>query len=137
FLNHALKETVMPFVRAFVPQSLSDVQIRAVSQAVHQALVDAFKIPPKDRFQVITRHAPSELVCAPEYLGIEHSETVALIQITAKEGRTVEMKKHLFERIAKLIDATGAVRASDVIISLVENKEENWSFGNGIAQYAV
>ena len=125
----------MPFVRAFVPQSLSDAQIQALSQAVHDALVGAFKIPPKDRFQVITRHAPNELVCAPEYLGIEHTDRVAMIQITAKEGRTVEMKKDLFDRIARSIDATGAVRAADVIINLLENKDANWSFGNGIAQY--
>jgi hypothetical protein len=127
----------MPFVRAFVPQSLSDAQVQAVSQALHQALVDAFAIPPKDRFQVITRHAPNELVCAPEYLGIEHSDTIALVQITAREGRTVEMKKELFDRIAKSIERTGAVRAADVIITLVENKEANWSFGNGVAQYAL
>ena len=125
----------MPFVRAFVTQSLSDTQIQTISQAVHNALVDAFKIPPKDRFQVITRHAPNELVCAPEYLGIEHTDSVALIQITAREGRTAEMKKDLFDRMARSIEATGAVRAADVIISLVENKEANWSFGNGIAQY--
>jgi 4-oxalocrotonate tautomerase len=100
------------------------------------AMVETFNVPSDDRFQVVTRHLPEELVCTPEYLGIRHSARVALIQITANEGRSTELKKALFAAIAAGIEKTGAVMAADVIISLVEVKRENWSFGNGIAQYA-
>jgi 4-oxalocrotonate tautomerase len=127
----------MPFVRVSLPQAVTDDQIAAVSDAIQVSLIDAFNVPAADRFQVITRHPAAELACTPEYLDIQHSERVALVQITANEGRTVEMKKALFAALASSIAETGVVTAADVIISLVEVKKENWSFGNGIAQYAV
>jgi phenylpyruvate tautomerase PptA (4-oxalocrotonate tautomerase family) len=127
----------MPFVRVFVPQNLTDAQIEGISEAIHQSLVDEFKVPVADRFQAITRHSPEQLVCTPEYLGVKHGSQVAFIQVTDNEGRTVEMKKALFAAIASAIDKTGAIAAADVIITLLEVKKENWSFGNGIAQYAL
>jgi 4-oxalocrotonate tautomerase len=127
----------MPLVRISLRGELTDSQLGAVSDAVHDAMVQTFNVPAKDRFQVLTCHPPQELVCTPEYLDIAHGARVAFIQITCNEGRTLEMKKALFARLAASIEATGAVAAADVIVNLVEVKKENWSFGNGIAQYAV
>jgi phenylpyruvate tautomerase PptA (4-oxalocrotonate tautomerase family) len=126
----------MPLVRISVSRQLKDDQVAHISSAVHDALIANFNVPPHDRFQVITRCSPKELIYAPAYLGIAHGETFALIQITANQGRTVEMKKALFAQIASTIAAGGAVPAADVFINLVEVVKENWSFGNGIAQYA-
>ena len=72
----------------------------------------------------------------PAYPGIERSEEAILVQITISAGRTVEMKKALFARIAERLAASPGLRKEDVFVSLVEVAKENWSFGNGIAQYA-
>jgi phenylpyruvate tautomerase PptA (4-oxalocrotonate tautomerase family) len=127
----------MPFVRISLPQELTDAQVAAVSDAVHAALVDKFNVPPDDRFQLVTRHTGEELICTPEYLGIRHGPRVAFIQATVSEGRTVETKKALFMAIASSVEQAGGIPPADVIIHLVEVMKENWSFGNGIAQYAV
>jgi phenylpyruvate tautomerase PptA (4-oxalocrotonate tautomerase family) len=50
-------------------------------------------------------------------------------------GRTVEMKKAFFKRIADDLHDQLQVRREDVVINLVEVAKENWSFGGGIAQY--
>jgi len=126
----------MPFVRISVPQQLTPAQLKHVSDSVHDAMVATFNVPAADRLQVLARHAPDEIVCTPEYLGIAHTGPVAFIQITCNEGRTLEMKKALFAQVATSIADGGAIRAADVIVSLVEVKKENWSFGNGLAQYA-
>ncbi|MGB6306571.1 MAG: tautomerase family protein [Steroidobacteraceae bacterium] len=126
----------MPFVRVSVARETSDEDLKLISDAIHESMVATFNVPEKDRFQVLTRHASNEISCAPEYLGITHSGPLVLIQITCNEGRTLEMKKALFTQLASSIAARTAVAAADVIVSLVEVKKENWSFGNGIAQYA-
>ena len=72
----------------------------------------------------------------PDYLGIRRSQGQVFIQITLNEGRTVQQKKLLYKTIAKGLNDQAGVRMEDVFISLVEVKKENWSFGNGIAQYA-
>jgi len=110
---------------------------RAISEGVHQALIEVFKIPPDDRFQVITEHAAgTELVRPKSYLGIEYSDALTLIQITANDTRTLEQKKALYKDIASRLAKSPGLRPQDVMINLVEVKKENWSFGNGEAQYA-
>jgi len=126
----------MPFARIFVPKEITDEHLQKISNAVHDSMVKTFNVPAKDRFQVLTRCAPDELIYAPDYLEIAHHGPLVIIQITCNEGRTVEMKKALFAQLATSIEAGTAIRAADVIVNLVEVKKENWSFGNGIAQYA-
>ncbi|MCF8198421.1 MAG: tautomerase family protein [Sulfuritalea sp.] len=99
-------------------------------------MVETFNVPLDDRFQIIARDATADLVCAPEFLGIRHSEQVVFIQITCAPGRTADMKRALYAGIASRIEAGAGISASDVVISLVESARENWSFGNGLAQFA-
>ena len=104
--------------------------------AIHQAMVETINVPAEDRFQVFTEHQPGTLVIDPAYLGIERSEEAILVQIAISAGRTAEMKKALFARIADRLAKSPGLRKEDVFVNLVEVAKENWSFGNGIAQYA-
>jgi 4-oxalocrotonate tautomerase len=70
------------------------------------------------------------------YLGIEHTSDLVIVQITFNEGRTTAQKKMLYKAIAEGIHVAADVPLEDVFVNLVEVKRENWSFGNGIAQYA-
>jgi phenylpyruvate tautomerase PptA (4-oxalocrotonate tautomerase family) len=70
------------------------------------------------------------------YLGIRRTPAFVLIQITLNEGRTLDQKKALYKTIADSLHQRMAVPRGDVFINLVEVKKENWSFGDGIAQYA-
>ena len=126
----------MPIARISVPQALTAEQVATISDCIHESMTSTFNVPIDDRFHIISRHSPAELVCTPNYLGIGHTDRVIFIQITCNEGRTLEMKKALFAQIARLIPDRTNVKAPDIIVSLVEVKKENWSVGNGIAQYA-
>jgi len=94
-------------------------------------------VPQGDRFQVVTEHDKSGLLYDPEYLGIARSDGIILIQMTITEGRTLEKKKTLYKRLVERLNADLGVRVEDVFVNLVEVKKENWSFGNGIAQYVT
>jgi 4-oxalocrotonate tautomerase family enzyme len=109
---------------------------RDVGAAVHRAMLEAINVPPDDRFQVLTEHPAHGLVYDAGYLGIARSDDVVFIQITLNSGRTLEQKKALYARITELLKESPGVRPEDVLVNLVEVARENWSFGNGIAQYA-
>jgi 4-oxalocrotonate tautomerase len=126
----------MPLVRIAVREGKSAAYRAAVGEGVHRALIETMNVPALDRFQVITEHAAGGLVYDPSYLGIARTDDLVVIQITLNAGRTVEMKRALYARIADLLAAAPGVRREDVLVSLVEVAKENWSFGNGIAQYA-
>ncbi|HWP34441.1 MAG TPA: tautomerase family protein [Thermodesulfobacteriota bacterium] len=126
----------MPLVRISLRAGKSAAYRAAIGDAVHRAMVETISVPEKDRFQIITEHPADGLVYDPSYLDIPRSDDIVVIQITLNAGRTVEMKKALYARIADLLAAAPGVRREDVFVSLVEVPKENWSFGNGIAQYA-
>lgn len=126
----------MPLVRISLLVGRSAESKKKIGDVVHQAMVETINCPPQDRFQLITEHTKENFLCAPEYLGIPHTDDLIIIQITLNEGRTVELKKALYQAIANGLSTAVSVSVQDVFISLVEVKKENWSFGNGAAQYA-
>lgn len=127
----------MPLVRISLRQGTTPAFRNALGASVHRALVEAIKVPEQDRFQLITEHDQDGLVYDPSYLGIARTDGVVFIQITLSAGRTVEARKALFAAIASRLGEVPGVRPEDVFISLVETQKENWSFGNGLAQYAT
>ena len=126
----------MPLVRISLREGKPAAYRQAIGDAVHRAMVEAVNAPPLDRFHVITEHRADGLIYDPAYLGIERTDDVVFVQITLNAGRTVEQKKALYARIVELLKENPGIRPQDVLINLVEVPRENWSFGDGVAQYA-
>jgi len=126
----------MPLVRVSLRKGKSDDYKKAIGDGVYRAMREAINIPEEDRFVVISEHSESEFQFSKTYLDIARSDDLVIIQITANNTRTVEQKQALFAAIADLLSVNPGLRKQDVFISLVDVPKENWSFGNGIAQYA-
>src|SRR5262249_62321206 len=127
----------MPLVRISLQTGKNETQKRKIADAAHRALVESISIPVQDRFQIITEHSSSDFIFDPQYLDIARSKDVVIIQISMSAGRTLELRKALFRRMADLLHQEAGLRKEDVFINLVEVAKENWSFGNGEAQYAA
>ena len=125
----------MPLVRIDLRKGKDASYCQQISRVVHEALV-SIGVPKDDRFQLVNEHDPETFLFDPDYLNIHRTENLVIIQITWNEGRTLEQKKALYAAIAAGLAAKPGIRPEDVFINLVEVKKENWSFGNGVAQYA-
>lgn len=126
----------MPLARIDLIRGKSAEYRRTVGDIVFEAMVEALNAPKDDRFQIITEHSPDALIADENYLGISRTKDCVFIQLTLNAGRTVEQKKAFYRAVADTLHARLGLRLEDVFISLVEVQKENWSFGNGIAQYA-
>lgn len=100
-------------------------------------MVETIAVPADDRFQVITEHPPGRLIYDRHYLDITRDDGIVLIQITLARGRPVEKKEALYRRIAEGLQEQAGIAPGNVFVSLVEVGREDWSFGEGIAHYAV
>ena len=125
----------MPLVRIDLRKGKDAIYRQQIGRVVYDAMVSV-GVPANDRFQIVTEHEADNFLFDQTYLGIERTDDLVIIQITWNQGRTVEQKKALYKAIATGLAKTPGVRPEDVLINLVEVGKENWSFGNGEAQYA-
>jgi len=125
----------MPLVRIELQRGKPAEYRRTLAEQVYEAMRDAIKIPENDKFVVITERDPDNFIYDRNYLGIQRSDDFVLIQIVFRRGRPVEMKQEFYKRLTERLQESLALRPSDVFVSLLENGAEDWSFGDGIAQY--
>lgn len=125
----------MPFIRVSYQKLHYDTgQLTSVSHTIMDALIQHFNVPEDDLFQVFHAHHPDQFFYSNNYLGIERSNGLLIIQITLKSGRTTNQKTRFYEALARQLAISVPMRQEDVFIVLTENEYEDWSFGNGIAQ---
>lgn len=124
----------MPFVQIHLPQHLTDHIKETISLSVHESLVETFNVPADDYFQVINALSPVHLRVTGSYMDIPHTADMVYVHITARAGRTTEMKQRLYTAIAEKISTRTEILINDVMIILSENQPDCWSFGQGIAQ---
>jgi phenylpyruvate tautomerase PptA (4-oxalocrotonate tautomerase family) len=125
----------VPFVRIDALRADGD-RLGALGRAVHDALVEAIGIPPDDLFQVLTSHNGT-LRYDPDYLGIHRDDDIVYFAITMRSGRTPAQKQALYRRIAELAHEYAGTEPRNVFVTVTENEPIDWSFGDGVAQYAV
>ena len=125
----------MPLVRISLREGKSEAYRRALADGVHQAMIETIDAPAQDRFQIVTEHSAADLIYDPSYLGVDRSDDIVIVQISMSFGRKPPQKRRLFQRMVEILAAEPGVRPQDVMINLVETAWENWSFGNGEAQY--
>jgi 4-oxalocrotonate tautomerase len=126
----------MPIVRIDLLEGKAPEYGVQVGLIAAQALTDVLNVPKDDLFQIITTHDKTGLQFDRDYLGIHRSDDCIFLQITLNAGRTVEMKQRFYKAVADGLHQSLKMRKEDILINLVEVPKENWSFGNGEAQYA-
>jgi 4-oxalocrotonate tautomerase len=109
---------------------------KAIMDGLYAAMRETFDVPEDDRFMTVTQHDADEFLYGEHYLDIARSDDLVLIQLTVSNTRSVAQKQALFAAIAKKLGDKPGIHPQDVFINLIEVAKENWSFGNGLAQYA-
>jgi phenylpyruvate tautomerase PptA (4-oxalocrotonate tautomerase family) len=129
----------MPFVRISLRSGKPAAYLRAVSDAVHQALVGAFGIPEADRFQAIHQHGPEELVFDRHYMspGGPRSDDFLLVCVTGGKARDAATKAAFYLQLTDELTRSTGVRPQDVMVIVQTTAMDDWSFGGGIAAPAA
>jgi phenylpyruvate tautomerase PptA (4-oxalocrotonate tautomerase family) len=124
----------MPLIQVDMIEGRSANQIRALLDATHRALIAAFKIPVRDRYQIVHEHPASQFVVEDTGLGITRTRSCVVIQVTTRP-RELKAKETFYQLLCRELEATCGLSPSDVVVSIVTTTDEDWSFGNGRAQF--
>ncbi len=124
----------MPLVTVHLVRGRTPEQAREVLDAVHAAVVAGFEVPPSDRYQVLHQHDPGSLVVEDTGLGIERTPAVVVVQVVSRR-RERARKQTFYRLLVTELERRCGVAPSDVVASITENGDEDWSFGLGRAQF--
>jgi len=123
----------MPLTRISLARGKPPEYLRALSDSLHRALVEAFDVPPDDRFQAIHQHEPGELAFDRHYLGGPRSEDFVLFQVTAGRPRSTGTKQAFYRRLVERLAEAPGVRPEDVMVVISTTQLDDWSFAGGVA----
>ena len=126
----------MPLVRIDIAAGMPVDYRKAIGDVIYDAMRSTLNIPPDDRFQIISEHQRENFIVDPTFLGIERTNSCIVIQVTLNDGRALDVKCSFYKAVVSGLVERLKTRPQDVFINLVEVRRENWSFGNGEAQFA-
>lgn len=124
----------MPLIVVDVIRGHEESRLTATLDGIHDAVVEAFEVPATDRYQVLTQHEPFEIRALDTGLGLSRTADLTIIRVISK-ARPQAAKQRLYELIADNLRDRVGIAKQDVIISVVENGDADWSFGQGRAQF--
>ena len=124
----------MPLLRFDIVAGRTPDELRVLLDAAHDAVVAAFEVPDGDRYQVVHQHPAGELVVHDTGLGIPRTDDVVVLQMTSRQ-RSREQKERFYALLVKNLERECGIAPSDVVVSVVENSDADWSFGHGRAQF--
>jgi phenylpyruvate tautomerase PptA (4-oxalocrotonate tautomerase family) len=126
----------MPLVYYDIVRGRSRDQIRALLDSAQAAMVEAFEVPERDRYQLLTEHSPDEMIIQDNGLGIERSENIVVIHMINRRGKkTRAQKEKLYALLVQNLKRDCGLDPADLVISITENESEDWSVGYGKAQF--
>jgi hypothetical protein len=124
----------MPLLYFNVLEGRTDSELKTMLDAAHRAMLAAFKVPPRDRYQIVNEYKPSRMVVEDTGLGIPRTDKVVVVQVVSRP-RGKEAKQNFYRLLTEELQKSCGIAPSDVMISMVENSDEDWSFGLGRAQF--
>jgi phenylpyruvate tautomerase PptA (4-oxalocrotonate tautomerase family) len=126
----------MPLVTFDLIAGRSAEQVSALLDAAHDAMVSAFGVPARDRYQVVHEHPATHLIVQDTGLGFDRTPDVVVVQMTSRP-RSSEQKQDFYRLLVENLQARCGIAPSDVMVSIRENTDADWSFGEGRAQFVT
>ncbi len=125
----------MPIIHVSLRAGKPPAYRQAIFDGLYRAMRETLQVPEDDQFMTMTEHDAANFRTGTAY-GVARSADVVYIQVAVFDTRTAEQKKALFKRTAELLGKNPGIRPEDVFITVLPSAKENWSVGNGVAQFA-
>lgn len=124
----------MPLLRFDLIEGRSKDDLQALLDAAHRAMLAAFKVPERDRYQIVNEHPATHMIIEDTGLGIPRTKNVVFLQVTTRP-RGKELKETFYRLLVEELQKSCGIAPSDVVVSMISNTDEDWSFGLGRAQF--
>ena len=77
----------MPLLRFDLVAGRTDGELKSLLDAAHGAIVEAFGVPDRDRYQIVHEHRTSRMIIEDTGLGIPRTDKVVFLQVTSRKRK--------------------------------------------------
>jgi len=109
-------------------------EIKQILDITYEIATKEFHLLPHDRYQIVTQHDPEEMVIEDVGLGLKRTDKFIMISLTSSP-RTREDKENFYKKLVQELHIKTGISPEDIMINITPNTKEDWSFGNGEAQF--
>ncbi|WP_437272237.1 tautomerase family protein [Staphylococcus succinus] len=124
----------MPLIKIDMIKGREKAEIKEILDISYRVMLETFGAPEGDRYQIVNQHEDYEMQILDTGLGVERTKNVLVFTIVTRP-RTQSEKTNFYQKLADTLHEHTDIRKEDIMISLVENTDEDWSFFNGKAQF--
>ena len=116
----------MPLIDIYLHQGVTTPdQRKAISDALHAAMVETLAVPDDDRFHFFHEFPEGSVFHEDVVFGIPRSKQLMCITLSFNH-RTAETKSALFESLVKHLQLIAGVPREAVAFRILETARENW-----------
>ena len=124
----------MPLIQVDLQKQDDKKRLKNILDTIHECAVEAFEIPERDRYQIVSQHDPEEMILLDTGLGFERTKDQIVVRVTSKQ-RPREKKEQLYSLLCERLNVNCGIPPKDLLVSIKENSDADWSFGFGKAQF--
>lgn len=124
----------MPLIQVDLQKQDDKKRLKNILDTIHECAVEAFEIPEWDRYQIVSQHDPEEMILLDTGLGFERTKDQIVVRVTSKQ-RPREKKEKLYSLLCERLNVNCGIPPKDLLVSITENSDADWSFGFGKAQF--
>ena len=121
----------MPLVNISILKGKSPEYVKAVGDSINSAVIETMDFPDDDRYQIIHEVEPHCL----QYQ--DRDEDRVMMHLTMRVGRSNKAKQAFYAKVVKNLEKDPGIKPENVLITIVENHDIDWSFQNGVASFVV
>ncbi|MCT4579633.1 tautomerase family protein [Donghicola sp.] len=127
----------MPLIRFYVQEGRTPEATRTLLDSAHEVVADVFGVPRRDRYQIVTEHKPGQMILEDTGLGFERDPSEQILVQVFTSPRAQDAKLAFYDKLAAKLQDVCGLDPKNLMISIFENTQADWSFGFGRAQYVT
>ncbi|AGO56768.1 tautomerase family protein [Serratia plymuthica] len=124
----------MPLLIFEVIEGRSEAELKTLLDAAHRAVLSAFEVPQRDRYQIVHENKAHHMVIEDTGLNLTRTRDLVVVRVITSP-RAEEQKQRFYADLSRELKESCGIESSDLMVSITTNSKGDWSFGNGVAQY--
>lgn len=121
----------MPLVNISILKGKSPEYIKAVTDGINSAVIETMAFPDDDRYQIVNEIEPHCL----QFQG--RTADRVMMHLVMRAGRGNKAKQAFYAKVVENLAKDPGIDPANVLITITENHDIDWSFRDGVAQFVV